>query len=280
MSNIRAINPKEEGAFTADIALNMEAYLVISRTHIQYAARSISEKDSVYIAVAQQDNQAEGGMQELFWEYPLFALPYKSTLISVDDGSSFVAVPHDLLNSSTNEEWLGIATDLRGRRVLSDDLEEERLSIIHSIGKELFDFCQRSFSIPSYSHSITPLVSLSVRLTRRDVERIVILHHLGEFIQVVIASEGQLLLANGYRVESDIDTLYYITALFRQFKFNPQSTPFLVYSRENINSLLDLLRATIGDIRVNWYPFLSKEFQQNKSVESLNPQLVLQLLCE
>lgn len=279
MGIISTIDPKREAPFSADMALNMEAYLVIGSEQIQYAVRPVDDKTKVYFATAKLGNEIEGGMQKLFWEHPLFALPYRSTLISVEDGSPFVVVPQDLIGSASNIEWLGVATDVRNRRVMSLALDEERSSIIYSVGQELFNFCQRSFSIPTYTHSIVPLVRLAVTLTRRDEPRVVILHHLGDFIQVVIAREGQLLLANRYKISSDTDTLYYITALFRQFKFNPQDTPLCVYGLEKMDALLHLLGEINSDIRMNYYPYLSKEFEQNRGVNSIHQQLVLQLLC-
>ncbi len=279
VGNIITINPKREAPFTAEVALNMEAYLVIERRRIHYAARSTDDISRVYTAYVQIDNQAGGGMQQLFWEYPIFALPYKSTEICIADNSPFVVVPQDLLGSASIDEWLGIATDFRGRKVMSIDLDEERSSIIYTVSQELFDFSQRSFSIPSYTHSAVPFVQLAVTLTRRDMPRVVVIHHLGEYIHVVIASEGRLLLANRYKVASDIDTLYYITALFRQFKFNPHDTPLMVYSYESIEQLLNLLGESNSDVRVNSYPYLSKEFQQNRNIETMHQQLVLQLLC-
>lgn len=279
VGNIITIDPKREAPFSAQMALNMEAHLVIGCRQIQYAARSVDDKSTIYIASAQIGNQAEGGMQHLFWEHPLFALPYKSTEISVEDNSSFVVVPQDLLGSASDGEWLGVATDLRGRRVMSIALEEERSSIIYSVSQELFDFSQRSFSIPSYTHGIVSLVRLAVTLTRRDVPRVVLVHHLGEYIHVVVAREGQLLLANRYKVASDIDTLYYITALYRQFKLSPQDTPLMMYSLEGIGQLLNLLRESNSGVMVNSYPYLSKEFQQSRVIDTMHQQLVLQLLC-
>ncbi|MBR8759563.1 DUF3822 family protein [Porphyromonas levii] len=279
MGNIITIDPKREASYSADKALNMEAYLVVSRGQIQYAARPIDDNSTIYTATAQLVNHPDGGMQQLFWEYPLFALPYKSTVISVEDSSSFVVVPQDLLGSASKEEWLGVATGLSGRRVMSIDMEEERSTVIYSISQELFDFSQRSFSIPSYTHCIVPLIRLAVTFTRRDVPRVVILMHLGESINVVIATEGRLLLANRYKVASDIDTLYYVTALYRQFKFSPQDTPLLVYSLEGRGKLLSLLGDIISDVRWNSYPYLSKEYQQNKVLTTIHQQLVLQLLC-
>lgn len=261
------------------MALSMEAYLVIGGGQIHYAARSVDDKTTLYIATAQLGKQLEGGMQQLFWEHPLFSLPYKSTEISIEDNSSFVVVPQDLLESASNSEWLGIATDLNGRRVMSITLEEERSSIIFSVSQELFDFSQRSFSIPYYTHGIASFLRLAVTMTRRDESRVVLLHHLGEYIHVIIACEGQLLLANRYKVASDSDTLYYITALYRQFKFNPKDTPLLLFCLETLGQLLDLLRASISNIKVNSYPYLSKEFLQNRILDTIHPQLVLQLLC-
>lgn len=92
---------------------------------------------------------------------------------------------------------------------------------MYSLSQELFDFSQRSFSIPSYRHSVASLIGMAVRQTRRDTPHVVVVHHLGDYICIVVASDGELLLSNRYRVVGDADTLYYLTALYRQFKFDP-----------------------------------------------------------
>lgn len=258
----------------------MESFLIIGREQVFFSARNTGEEATIFVSTAVLNDNAECGMQNLFWEHPVFALPYKSTEIIIEDGSPFVVVPNDLVDSASPEKWLGVASDLRGRKVLTQAMGEERSSIIYSISQELFDFTQRSFSAPSYSHGICALCQMAMRQTRREYARQVLVNISSDYIQVVVAEEGQLLLANKYSVSGDSDIIYYLTAVFRQFKFNPHDTPLSIFSLNSCEALEQKIRENVVLVEVNNYPYMKAEYERNKIVEAMHPHLVLHLLCE
>lgn len=275
MREFRLIDAKKQvPVISIEEALQMESYLIIGRSELQFAVYSSNTSDPVFIShIPIMDS--EEGLMPLFWEHPLLSLPFKVCHVSIVDDGAFVVVPDDLIESAGSQQWLGVSTDMRGRKVQIDPIPEERLSVVYSIRKELFDFCLRSFPSPLFFHSITALIKQAVRLSRRESPHLLVAYAKEGQLQTVVASEGQLLLANRYRVATDEDILYYVTALYRQFKFNPQHDPLYLYTD---NSSLDpKLNGYVSQLKINEYPNLNADRLIELSGEQLHPAIVLNI---
>lgn len=252
MREIKEIHPREEEqSLSAKEALGVEARITLDNEMIFFLAEEQEADKPILATSISTTGSDEGGMQQLFWSHPLLSLPFKSTTILVEDGAPFAIIPEDLFDSASPEDWLALTTDLEGRKVLTKAIEEEHLHIVYSVNKELFDFCQRSFSLPSFGHHISTQVIYTLRKSRREHPQLVTAYISKEFIQVVVARSGELLLANLYRIVSEADCLYYITALYRQFQLDPHSDPLYLFTNRAQESIQRLLESSVERIELS-----------------------------
>lgn len=252
MREIKEIHPREEEqSLSAKEALGVEARITLENEMIFFLAEEQEADKPILATSISTIGSDEGGMQQLFWSHPLLSLPFKSTTILVEDGAPFAIIPEDLFDSASPEDWLALTTDLEGRKVLTKAIEEEHLHIVYSVNKELFDFCQRSFSLPSFGHYISTQVIYTLRKSRREHPQLVTAYISKEFIQVVVARSGELLLANLYRIVSESDCLYYITALYRQFQLDPHSDPLYLFTNRPQESIQQLLDSSVEKIELS-----------------------------
>lgn len=252
MREIKEIHPREEEqSLSAKEALGVEARITLDNEMIFFLAEEQEADKPILATSISTSGSDEGGMQQLFWSHPLLSLPFKSTTILVEDGAPFAIIPEDLFDSASPEDWLALTTDLEGRKVLTKAIEEEHLHIVYSVNKELFDFCQRSFSLPSFGHHISTQVIYTLRKSRREHPQLVTAYISKEFIQVVVARSGELLLANLYTIVSEADCLYYITALYRQFQLDPHSDPLYLFTNRAQESIQQLLESSVEKIKLS-----------------------------
>lgn len=272
MREVKEIHAKEEESLSANEALSLDARITLESEEIFFVAE---EKESERPILATRFSTAsadEGGMQQIFWSHPLLALPFKSSTLLVEDGSPFAIVPEDLFDSASPEDWLSLTSEIEGRKVLIEAIEEEHLYIIYSVHRELFDFCQRSFSLPSFGHHISTQLVYTLRMSRREHPEVVTAYIGREHLQVVVARSGELLLANLYRIVSEADCLYYITALYRQFKLDPHTVPLYLFSSRAHLNIPQLLAGSVEKIE----PSIGREGGQETAVHPLER---LHILC-
>ena len=94
---------------------------------------------------------------------------------------------------------------------------------------------------------------------------------------MAVAKSGELLLANLYKMVSDADCLYYITALYRQFKLDPHAVPLYLFTYNPETSIKQLLEESLGNIVLNDYSTDGSK-EVNKSV-TVHPLERLHILC-
>ena len=270
MREIKEIHAKEEQSLSANEALTLDARITLEGEEIFFLAWSEESDKPLLTARFSTAGANEGGMQQLFWNHPLLALPFKSSTLLVEDGSPFAIVPEDLFDSASPENWLSLTTELEGRKVLTKAIEEEHLYIIYSVNRELFDFCQRSFSLPTFGHHISTQLVHTLRMSRREHPEVVTAYIGREHLQVVVARSGELLLANLYRIVSEADGLYYITALYRQFKLDPHTVPPYLFSGRSYLNVSQLLAGSVERI----------ESSINGEETAVHPLERLHILCE
>ena len=278
MREIKEIHASEgDKSLSADEALSIDARITLGSEMI-FVLATTQENDKPILATSiSLTSSEEGGMQKLFWDHPLLSLPFRSSTILVEDGSPFAIVPEDLMDSASPENWLSLTTELEGRKVLTKAIEEEHLYIIYSVNRELFDFCQRSFSLPTFEHHISTQITYTLRKSRREHPQVVTAYISKGFIQVAVAKSGELLLANLYKMVSDADCLYYITALYRQFKLDPHAVPLYLFTYNPEPSIKQLLEESLGNIVLNDYSTDGSK-EVNKSV-TVHPLERLHILC-
>lgn len=95
--------------------------------------------------------------------------------------------------------------------------------------------------------------------------------------EILYAVEGKLQLCNRYKVPTDMDLKYYITALWRQAGFDALQDHLLYFTHptESALTFVDDLKKQIREVRLNPYPLDSKwslDLTPESTLLSLPPQ--------
>lgn len=279
MSSLRIerIGSGQKLPFEPDQALSMDAFIILSDQKVSLAVRKDQDEQVVYLFTSLLDSTLSCGLKQFFFEHPILSLPYRSTQISIHDQSAYTIVPQDLFHTTTAEDWLAVVTELGDRQVLSEDISQEQMTLCYSISQELYDFCQRSFSLPSYTHTIKSLITSAILESRRSNHRLLMAEYSTGTLDLVVAEEGALLLANRYRVLGASDILYYLTSVFRQFRLSNTDDPLYLYTDQPVPQLEQELRDTIRQLHINHYPSLIVPPEHTQGIPT---PFVHKLLCE
>mgnify|MGYP004497036073 CR=1 FL=1 len=280
MKDFIEIDAKASSPFAIDRVHDMTAYVAIDRDTLSFACTIQDISFPVYFFRAVYPSDAHDGLQRLINDLPILSFPFRSTEISFQDDSPFVVIPEDLTSGATPSEWLSIAGDISNKEPLCCDFDEEQLRVIYSIPLDVYGFCSRSFSMPHFGHSLLPHIRISLRNSRIQTKQLVSVIYESDQLQVVVACEGSLLLANRYSVAGLNDILYYITAIYRQFKLDPSCVPLYLYSSHISPQLTSDLRQYISTIAINEFRGLEIGEIMAKQYRKIPPHTIWELLCE
>lgn len=255
----------------------MDAYLILSDSEISLAVRRERGNTEIFLFESDLTTSEGSGLKQFFFDQPLLSLPYRSTHICIVDESSYALIPQDLGHAATPEQWLSVVTELGERQVLTEEFSQEQITLAYSISRELYDFCQRSFSLPSYGHTAKPLISSAIMLSRKGNGKLIMAQYRSHTLDIIVAEQGHLLLANRYKVLGESDLLYYLTAVIRQYRLSPEEDTLYFYTRAKVEQLENSLRESFEHVYMNHYPRL--KVSPDLSLEVPTP-FVLNLLCE
>ena len=223
------------------------------------------------------------GLKAAFFANEWLAYPFAATYIYLDDGGRYALIPDDLSEGISPEEWLSNISDPDGHTPMSLNVRDERMTLAYAPDTSTYEFCARSFSYPRFEHRIRSFIGLTTTLSRRTSPKVLVCIPDGEMLDVLHAVSGKLLLANRYTVRTPVDSLYFITALWRHFSLDPGVDPIYLYATRDseLRPLVSLLEGHIRNIRLNEYPgcvFSSAELASWNT--PLPPELILDRLCE
>ena len=258
----------------------MVAYCLMDSNSIHVVCTEEATTHTLYHATIAIKGESVLGLQELLSLYPILSLPYRCTHVMVHDNSPFVVLPESLSGSATSEEWLSLSTDIHSQKVLSADFEEEKLKLVYTVSQEFYEFVTRSFSMPVFTHSVEPHLRVVLRQSRLQSQQFISVLLDKDTLQVVLAKDGQLLLANAYTIVTENDLLYYITAIYRHFKLNPTEVPLFLYSRENNDTVIGRLRENIATVKHNYFQQYDFEINSKSHENPIPTPIIWQVLCE
>lgn len=267
------------------MAFSTEVYILIRERSLSLMALNNSEgRTALFLSSFDLELPLTEGLKKAFFEHPILSLPFRNTHLYIDQGS-YALLPTAVDGSGTPELWSELCGKSDDREVLTLPLLGEQMVLHYTVPMEVYRFCQRSFSLPSYGHVLQPLIATSIQLSRQSEPALVMMRKSGEYADVIYAADGQLQLANRYRVMSDEDVMYYITALYRQFYLSSQSVPLYLYSEElpdKMGVLVEKLSEFIGRVEINKYhsAIFPDEKIKAEYADVLVPEFILTLLCE
>lgn len=275
------IKGSEWKGMVPDKALSTEVYLLIEEQAITLAAPSEADATLWMNRFALEMPFLEG-LKKVFFEESILSLPYKTTHIFIE-GGSYTLVPNDLESTASPELWSSLLTPIEEQHILSQTISVEQMTLLYSVPLELYNFCQRSFSLPTYSHSMQPFISFATRLGRQSEPKLLMVRLGQSQMDVLYVADGVLQLSSRYEVKNDVDVLYFITAIWRQFYLSQESVPLYLYPYQSTiysESLLEKLREHISRIEVNYFPATGMiDNILSKVINELPPEFILQLIC-
>lgn len=212
-----------------------------------------------------------------FFEYPELALPYADTTIYIDYGGSYCVVPESFLRQGIPPTaWPDdISAD---SQVMESLIADQDYGVIYSAPKAIHEFCERSFSLQTYQHPITALLSAAAAYSRQSNPRTLIALVDTPTMDLVYFQDDRLMLANRYSIQDEVDALYFISAAWRHFELIGAQDRLALFGRapalpERVRALLS---ESVSQVSVNDYaPFGAKR----AALPDLPPLLQFSLLC-
>lgn len=275
------IRGREWQGMEPEKALSTEVYILLEEQALTLVAPS-HPSGTIWMHRIPLEMPFIEGLKKVFFEERILSLPYKSTHIFMEAGS-YTLVPNDLESTASPELWSSLLTPIEGQHILSQAISEEQMMILYAVPLELYNFCQRSFSLPTYSHLMQPLISFATRLGRQSDSRLVMVRLGQRQMDILYVADGVLQLSSRYEVKSEMDVLYFVTAIWRQFYLSQESVPLYLYPYQSSlysESLLNQLREHILRVEVNHFPSnVEMDKVMNQLVNELPPEFILQLIC-
>lgn len=212
-----------------------------------------------------------------FFEYPELALPYADTTIYIDYGGSYCVVPESFLSQGiASTAWPGdISTD---SQVMESLIADQQYGVIYSVPKAIHEFCERSFSLQTYRHPITALLSAAAAYSRQSNLRTLIALVDTPTMDLVYFQDDRLMLANRYSIQDEIDALYFISAAWRHFELVGAQDRLALFGRDPAlpERVRALLSESVSQVSLNDYaPFGARR----AVLPDLPPLLQFRLLC-
>lgn len=170
---------------------------------------------------------------------------YKSVTAEIDDEASSL-FPSGVFNSSDCERIMKFnypSLDLDRYEIGKQYIEGFDITNIFAVDKELSAFIKENFPYAEITHTSSALIEKALRSSRKSGEREVWALVTETSLYVAFAENGNLILSNRYNISGQTDILYYIGAIYSQYKLSQQSTPLFVSGE---TSSIDALRQRIA----------------------------------
>lgn len=212
-----------------------------------------------------------------FFEHPELALPYADTTIYIDYGGSYCVVPESFLSQGIPPTaWLG---DISAEaQVMESPAADRQYGVFYTVPRAVHEFCERSFSLQTYRHPITSLLSSAAAYSRQSNPRTLIALVDTPTMDLVYYQDDRLMLANRYSIQDEVDALYFISAAWRHFELVGAQDHLALFGRDTAlpERVRALLSESVSQVSVNDYA----AFGAKRTVlPDLPPLLQFRLLC-
>ena len=164
-------------------------------------------------------------LKEFFFAHECLAWSYKETYI-VQTQADYTLVPLAFyLEREKQELWRFNCGELKGKRVLANEVNDEKANLLYAMDDETYEFCQRSFSNPVFVHYLYALFPLWREKSLHSLSRQVYGILSEGRIDLACYHQGHLLFLNAFEVHSLNDMLYYILYVWKQHRWNALNDP-------------------------------------------------------
>lgn len=212
-----------------------------------------------------------------FFEHPELALPYADTTIYIDYGGSYCVVPKSFLSQGIPPTaWLGdISSEAH---VMESPVADRQYGVFYSVPRAVHEFCERSFSLQTYRHPITSLLSSAAAYSRQSNPHTLIALVDTATMDLVYYQDDQLMLANRYSIQDEVDALYFISAAWRHFELIGAQDHLALFGRDTAlpERVKALLSESVSQVTVNDYAAFGAK---HAVLPDLPPFLQFRLLC-
>lgn len=162
----------------------------------------------------------EEGLKELFFQHPQLAYPYAETKIFIEPSRAML-IPHDLVRPEDMKDIKVGLSQERGRETVYTTISSPvKSELAMDVSSDLLAFALRSFSNPKVLHVLQPMVAHAIQVSAERKERVLLALFTGYSLEVVLAHQGKLLMANGFDLSSFEEIKYYITYIWRAMELD------------------------------------------------------------
>lgn len=164
-------------------------------------------------------------LKECFFANECLAWDYQHLYI-VQTDTDYTLVPWAFYLENEQDKLLRFnCGESDGKRVLANELRDEKVNLLYGMDHETYEFCQRSFSNPEFVHYLYALFPLWREKSKYELSRQVYGILSGGRMELACYQQGQLLFLNGFEIHSLNEMLYYILYVWKQHRWNVLSDP-------------------------------------------------------
>ena len=239
-------------------------------------------KDSEAYALFDEECKSFVDFQSIYFSNPIFTYPFKSIDILFDDGAEYDIVPSPFL---TDERSIGLwlKGQQGGKTVRKELLPDQECGVVFSVKDEIREFVERSFSRQTLCHPVTGLCLAALQLSRKSDDDCLFSMISGlpdcPVLDLAHARRGRLLFANRFRLQSETDALYFLTAVWRSEGLDQKKSLLRIYGDALSSPFLEKLRPmgdAVRSFEINEYKELGQEL---KGAPLFPASLRLRMLC-
>lgn len=263
---------------TESTASSFRARVLVTHECIHLLALKGEPLSAYYYRCQRLSEVEERGVAGAFFLMPEAAFPYSRVQVLVDSSDSYVLVPQDFIRRGVESaDWL-VRPVAEHSRPFSIPIGDLGYTLLYTLPTEVYDFCVRSFVISHPDHPVRPMLGAGVRRSRgaSGVYMTVLLSEDEGYVDVVVASDGQTLHANRYKVRSEVDVLYYVTSIWRRHQMESPRDSLYLYGNEThtiTSALLPLITPAITSLHINDYSLIGSDGGVYKEIKVAHPTL-------
>ncbi len=217
-------------------------------------------------------------LKETFFENDFFIRTYRKVYVMVVS-PQYTLVPEEWINDKKKMELIRLNFSLPEKKIRDNFLKEEKAKVIFGINEEVYEFCSRSLTNPTFVHHITPQIIMQKKQNHSEKRNhlSVLLHP--QMIDIICFNGSTLRFVNSFAYNQFDDIIYYILYVWRQMEMDQLKDRLSLAGDaalcKKITQSLNTYIQHIGQIEVP-----SEAYLLGGEILHAPMDLVLQAVCE
>lgn len=155
---------------------------------------------------------------------------YKHVVIEIDDEPSAM-VPAQIFSENDYRTILTFnfpKINLSNYSIESQYIDGFDITNVIAVSNDLNNFIKEYLPYATITHTTSKLVSQALKSSKAKERKELWIHVSADTLTVALTNNGSLLLSNRYQIESEIDILYWIGAIYTHYSLSQKSTPLFI----------------------------------------------------